>query len=140
MTIQSFPEQFAAKAARVQTDRTSTTNWNGVRDLIAEQAGLQPKQVYVATISKPGNVGPRFFQSKGALKASLLVAMHTDDPERIPQTVAAMKGVAVERGVSAVVAVREGGTWSVVVILRPSEDGNLDRLAGWFPEAVVLPV
>jgi len=134
-----FRGNFAAKAAKVSTSVTSTTNWNGVRDLIAEHLGLEPKKVYVVTISKPGNVRPRFFQP-GASGASLLVAMHTDAADKVPGTVAAMKQLVVERGVGAAVAIREEGAWSMVAVLHPRGDGRFEDLAKCYPEAVVLPV
>ena len=134
-----FRENFAAKAAKVNTSITSTTNWNGVRDLIAEHLGLEPKQVYVVTISKPGNVRPRFFQP-GASGASLLVGMHTDAADKLPATVTATKQLAAERGVGAAVAVRQEGEWSVVAVFHPRGDGTFKDLANCYPEAVVLPV
>ena len=137
---EALRENFAAKAAKVDSSTPSTTSWNGVRDLIAEQVGLESGKVYVTTISKPGNVRPRFFQSKAALGASLLVAMHTDVPENVPATVAATKEIAAERGVAAVVATREGGEWSVVAILRSPGEEGVEELARCYPEAVVLPV
>ena len=140
MTNSNFHEQFDVKAARVDTGLPSTTNWHGVRNLLAEQTGLAPQKVYVATISKPANVSVRFFQSKAVFRASVLVAMHTDESATVPGTVRAMKAIAAERGVSAVVATREEGEWSIVVILRPRGDKSLDPLAEAFPEAVMVPV
>jgi hypothetical protein len=140
MSNSNFQEQFAAKAATVDTESSSTTNWYGVRNLFAEQLRLDPKKVYVATISKPGNVRPRFFQSEGAVEASLLVGMHTDAPDKVPATVAAAMKIAAKRGVPAVVATREGGEWSVAVVLRPRGDESLEPLTECFPNAMVLPV
>jgi hypothetical protein len=139
MTKSDFRQQFAAKAARVNTSITSTTNWYGVRDLIAEHLELEPEQVYVVTISKPGNVRPRFFQP-GASRARLLVAMHTDADEKVPATVAAVKQLVAERGVGAAVATRDAGEWSTVAVLHPRGDRRFEDLAKCYPEAVVLPV
>jgi len=140
MSNPNFPEQFSAKAGKVDPESSSTTKWQGVRNSIGEHLGLEPKEVYVTTISSPSNVRPRFFQSEGATDASLLVGMCTGDPDQIPAIVAATKKIAAKRGVSAVLATRDGGVWSVAVILRPRGDERLDPLGKAFPEAVRLPV
>jgi len=140
MSMANFAEQFAMKAEKVDAEITSTTNWHGVRDLIAEQIGLDRPEVYVTTISKPGNVSPRFRQSKAAVRASVLVGMHTDRPTELPGTVSAAKEIATERGASAIIAMRESGVWLVVAILRPKGDERLDPVAQCYPGAMVLPV
>jgi hypothetical protein len=140
MSNSNFREQFAAKAARVKTGLPSTTNWHGVRNLLAEEVGVAPEDIYVSTISKPANVSVRFFQSKAVFRASVLVAMHTGDPATVPGTVKAMQGIAAERGVVAVVATPEEEGWVIVAILRPSGDTRLESLAESCPEAVVVPV
>jgi hypothetical protein len=133
-----FRESFVAKAAKVKAGAPSTTNWYGIRNLIAEQVGLDPEDVYVTTISKPANVSVRFFQSKAVFRASLLVAMHTDSPITIPGTVRALRDIAGERGVSAVVATPVSGEWSVVEILGQPANEVAKELAKCFPEATVL--
>ncbi|HEX6666983.1 MAG TPA: hypothetical protein VF081_10365 [Solirubrobacterales bacterium] len=140
MNPPDFRQQLADKAARVHTEAPSTTKWNGVRNLIAEQVGLGPDDVYVTTISKPENVSVRFFQSKRVFRASVLVAMHTDAPENIPGTTKALLEIAAERDASALVATRDGDDWSIVAILKRSGDKLLEPLAKACPTAVVLPV
>jgi hypothetical protein len=141
MSNPNFPGQFAAKAAKVKSGIPSTTNWHGVRNLLAEELGVAPQAIYVSTISKVANVSVRFFQSKAVFRASVLVAMHTGDPETVPGTVKAMQAIAAERGASAVVATpEERGEWSIVAILRPSGDASLEALAEAYPDAVMVPV
>ena len=108
--------------------------------MIAEHLGLEPKEVYVTTISSPSNVRPRFFQSEGATDASVLVGMCSGDPEQASAIVAATKKIAAKRSVPAVLAMRKGSEWSVAVILRPRGDGVLDPLTEAYPEALMLPV
>lgn len=140
MSNPNFRDQFAAKAARVETGIPSTTNWHGVRDLLAEEVGVPPQEIYVSTISKVANVSVRFFQSRAVFRASVLVAMHTGDPATVPGTVKAMQAIAAERGVSALVATPEEGKWAIVAILRPSGDPRLEPLAESYPEAVMVAV
>jgi hypothetical protein len=70
----------------------------------------------------------------------LMVAMHTDAPDKLAATVTATKAIAAERGAAAIVATREGGEWAPAVILRPRGDRSLDPLLRCFPEVAVLPV
>ncbi|HEU4738544.1 MAG TPA: hypothetical protein VFS54_05610 [Solirubrobacterales bacterium] len=135
-----FRESFATKAAKVKTGIPSTTNWHGTRNLIAEQVGVEPEDVYVTTISKPENVSVRFFQSKAVFRASLLIAMHTDAPATVPGTVRALREIAVEREVSAAVATIEDGKWSVVEILSQPGDEAAEELARCYPEATVVSI
>ncbi len=135
-----FRESFAAKAAKVKTGTPSTTSWHGVRNLIAEQVDLEPEDVYLTTISKPANVSVRFFQSKAVFRASLLVAMHTDVPATVPGTVRALREIAVERGVSAVVATPEDGEWSVVEVLCQPGDEAAEELTRCYPAATAVSV
>jgi len=140
MSSLKFPEQFSAKAGRVDSESSSTTKWHGVRNLLAEHLGLEQSEIYVTTISRPSNVRPRFFQSEGATDASLLVGMYTGHADEVPATLAATKKIAAKRGVSVVLATQDAAGWSVAVVLRPRGDRRLDSLAGVYPEAAMLPV
>ena len=135
-----FRENFAAKAAKVKTGIPSNTSWHGVRNLIAEQVGLEPEDVYLTTISKPANVSVRFFQSKAVFRSSLLVAMHTDSSATVPGTVRALREIAVERGVSAAVAIREDGEWLVVEILCQPADKAAEELSRCYPAATAVSI
>jgi hypothetical protein len=137
-SAERFREQFAAKAARVDPSATSTTKWRGVRDLVAEGVRLDPGDVYVATISKPGNVRVRFLQSVVANAGSLLLAMHTDSPANLTATIRALSRLAVERGATAAVASTENDRWEVVAILRDDSGNGAEVLATCYPEALLL--
>lgn len=135
---ETFREQFAAKAAKVDPSLSSTTKWHGVRDLVAEEVGFDSGNVYVATISKPGNVTVRFGQSNAANAGALLLAMHTDKPRALEGTIRALGRLAAERDASAAVASRENGHWEIVAILaNPRKDGA-SALASCYREALLL--
>src|SRR4051812_40426448 len=116
MSGTQFATQFAAKAGRVNAQEPSTSKWNGVRDLFAEDMGLDPDQVYVATVSKPGNVSVRFEQSNAARSADVLVAMHTARSTDLEGTIDALRKVASPGGRVGVIAARNPGGWSVAAV------------------------
>jgi hypothetical protein len=41
----------------VDATEVSTTKWQGLRDVVAEALLVSPEDVYVTTVSKPGNLG-----------------------------------------------------------------------------------
>lgn len=138
MSATQFAQHFAAKAAKVNPSAPSTTKWNGVRALFAEELGLEPNDVYVTTLSKPGNATVRFGQSAAALSASVLVGMHTDSPAVIEQTINTTSKIVAERNSIAAVAMREAGDWIVVAVLAKRSNGDAASIARCYPDAVVL--
>jgi hypothetical protein len=140
MAASQFANQFAAKAAKVNAEEPSTSKWNGVRDLFAEDLGLDPDEVYVATISKPGNVSVRFGQSEAARSADVLVAMHTGRSSELEGTIEALRRVAAPRGHVGVVADGSAGGWSVAAVIGPSGDAIAATIASSSPNAVLLPL
>lgn len=138
MTTQ-FVTQFAAKAAKVDAGAPSTSKWNGVRDLLAEDVGLDPDEVYVATISKPGNASVRFGQSQAARSADVLVAMYTGSASEVEATIEALRRVAAPQGRVGVIATNAGG-WSVAAVIGPHGDSTAAAIASSNPHAVLLPL
>src|SRR5947209_18482004 len=119
MSTTQFASQFAAKAVNVNAEEPSTSKWKGVRDLFAEDLGIDPDDVYVATISKPGNVSVRFGQSEAARSADVLIAMHTGRSSELEGTIEALCRVAAPRGRVGVITANGPGGWSVVAVIGP---------------------
>src|SRR4051794_11150920 len=92
-----FAQHFAMRAGKVNPSAPSTTHWNGVRDLLAEELGREAEEVYVSTISKPGNVSVRFKQSDAAQGGPVLLAMHTDKAKNLGKTIEALRKIAAAR-------------------------------------------
>jgi hypothetical protein len=133
-----FASQFAATAAKVNPEAPSTSKWKGVRNLFAEGVGLHPAEVYVATISKPGNVSVRFGQSEAARSADVLVAMHTGTLPEVEGTIEAMRRVAAPRGRVGVIGVRDLGGWSVAAVVGPAGDSTAAAIVSASPNAVLF--
>lgn len=133
-----FAQHFAAKAAKVDAGEPSTTKWNGVRDLVAEELGVRPEDVYVSSISKPGNVTVRLDQSKNARGASVLVAMHTDSPATLRGTVGRTESVASARGAVAFVAADGGTGWAIEAIIAPIGSPHPATIGSSYPSALLI--
>lgn len=136
--MNQFAKQFDSKAGKVNPSAPSVSNWNGVRDLIAEEAGLDAKELYVSTISKPGNITVRFKQSDRARKAPVLFAMYTKSTE-LDRATNRLTELTAERGCQGVVAASDNGTWEVVAIMVSSPGEQLaSALTRSFPGAAVI--
>ena len=141
MSTTQFATQFAAKAAKVSTEEPSVSKWRGIRNLFAEDLGIDPDRIYVTTISKPGNVSVRFGQSEAARSADVLVAMHTDRPAELEGTIEAVRRVAAARhGRVGVVAAAAPGGWTVVAVLGPLGHATASAITSSNPSAVLLPL
>jgi hypothetical protein len=136
--MRRFAQHFATRAATADPAAPSVSNWNGVRDLLAEESGFTSKEVYVSTISKPGNITVRFNQSEAARTASLLVAMYTG-PSQLERAVERLFDMVARRGCRGVVAAYEGDNWKIVALLvQGVEDPLVEAITSTFPDAVVL--
>lgn len=133
-----FAHHFAARAAKVNPSAPSTTNWNGVRDLLAEELGREPEDVYVSTVSKPGNVSVRFKQSDAAQGRQVLLAMHTDKPKNLGKTIKALRKIAAPRGAFAAVAARGDGGWRIVGLVAEPDEPDTEALLQHYPQAMVV--
>jgi hypothetical protein len=133
-----FAQHFATRAGKVNPSAPSTTNWNGIRDLLAEELGREPEDVYVSTISKPSNVSVRFKQSDAARARPVLLAMHTDLAKNLGKTIDALRKLAAPRGAFAVVAARGDGGWRIVSMLADEREPDATTLLAHFPDAIVV--
>lgn len=140
MATTQFARHLAAKAAKVNPEAPSTSKWNGVRDLLAEDLGLDPDEIYVTTISKTGNVSVRFGQSEAARSADVLVAMHTGRSSELEGTIEALRRVAAPRSRVGVIAARDPQGWSIAAALGPPGDATAAAITSSNPSAVLLPL
>jgi hypothetical protein len=139
MSTSKFAQAFAAKAAKVNPSAPSNTKWNGVRDLLAEEVGVESDDVYVATVSKPGNTSVRFAQSDAADAGAILVGMNTYKPSALDQSIDAVRRVADGRVSVAALGMRVAGNWTIVAILGATgKEPEVLTLSSSFPNAVVL--
>jgi len=133
-----FSKHFALRADAVDASAPSTSKWNGVRDLMAEELGRDPDDVYVATISKPGNVTVRFGQSDAGRDSPVLLAMHTDEASALEKTIESMRRIAAARGAFAAIAARGRDGWVVVAVVAEDDEADAIVLLESFPAAVHL--
>ncbi len=133
-----FARHFADRAAKVNPSIPSTTNWNGVRDLLAEELGREDEEVYVSTISKPGNVSVRFKQSDAAQVRQVLLAMHTDEPKNLMKTIEALRKLVKPRGAFAAVAAQGDNGWQIVGIVGDDEEDDTKVLLQHYPQAMIV--
>ena len=133
-----FAHHFATRAEKVNPSAPSTTNWNGVRDLLAEELGREPEDVYVSTISKPGNVSVRFKQSDAAQGGPVLLAMHTDEAKNLTRTLEALRKIVASRGAFAAVAARGHGGWKIVGMIADEGEPDAAALLEHYPHAIVV--
>ncbi len=133
-----FAQHFAARARKVNTSAPSTTKWNGVRDLLAEELGRESEDVYVATISKPGNVSVRFKQSDAAQGGPVLLAMHTDRAKNLAKTIEALRKIAAVRGAFAAVAAQGDEGWRIVGMVAEDDESDAATLLEHYPQAIVV--
>jgi len=133
-----FAKHFANRAGKVNPSAPSTTNWNGVRDLLAEELGREPEEVYVSTVSKPGNVSVRFKQSDAAQGGPVLLAMHTDKAKKLGKTIEALRKIAAPRGAFAAVAAQGDDGWRIVGMVADEGEANADVLLEHYPQAMVV--
>lgn len=133
-----FAHHFATRAGKVNPSAPSTTNWNGVRDLLAEELGREPEDVYVSTISKPGNVSVRFKQSDAAQDGPVLLAMHTDEAKNLARTLEALRKIVAPRGAFAAVAARGHDGWQIVGMIVEEGEPDAAALLEHYPHAIVV--
>jgi hypothetical protein len=125
-----------AIAASIDPTQPSNTKWNPVRDLLAEALNLTEDDVYVSTISKPGNLSVRLEQSASARVAEIVAAMYTGRPAELIRCIDA----AVKHADGRVVLVFTGGpgSWVVTAIVKPRAQSVPAPLPTEYPGASVV--
>src|SRR4051812_38527589 len=83
----TLANDFNMAASAVDDTEVSTTKWRGVGGVLAETLGYNDDDIYVTTVSKPGNVTVRMGQSPKARGADLIVMMYTGHAAQLPQAV-----------------------------------------------------
>ena len=144
--MSAYPSSLAAEldetAASIDPSRVSVSKWNPVRDLLAEAIGVDPTDVYVATVSKAGNYSVRFDQSRGAREADVAVAMYPDsDPAELDRIVrSAETRFAVGDRRFVLVFAFQQSQWSLRALLKDGSDAVPPALAAAWPAATVVSV
>jgi len=129
-------------ARSIDPSRVSVSKWNPVRDVLAEAIGVDPTDVYVATVSKAGNYGVRFGQSRGAREADIAVAMYPDsDPVELDRILrSAETRFAEEDRRFVLVFASQRSQWSLRALLKGRADSVPPAVAAAWPAATVVNV
>jgi hypothetical protein len=111
-----------------------TQNKAAIGQFVAEALGVQPGEVYAATVSKPGNIMVRLRQSAAATRARIAVELVTEYPFELDRYVHATQDLVGQRLKDAVVVVGrpDGTAWSVVAVVeRPGSRVAQTLLSDW---------
>lgn len=144
MSAHQYPlaKELDETARSIDPSRVSVSKWNPVRDLLAEAIGVDPTDVYVATVSKAGNYGVRFGQSRGAREADIAVAMYPDsDPVELDRILrsAEMRLSEEDRRFVLVFAFQRS-QWSLRALLKSRAEPVPAAVAAAWPAATVVNV
>lgn len=117
-----YAEHLSKLFARVESHLSdpSTTKFNDLRDLLAEAMGLQPDKVYVATVSKPGNLDVRFNQGSAIRKKPQLGLAIVPNPDDLPGCVRAARKLVGPGLLQAMAfAVKSSTDWRITTAIEP---------------------
>jgi hypothetical protein len=125
-----------AVSTGIDPAKQSNTKWNPIRDLLAESLHLREDDVYVATISKPGNLSVRLEQSRASRAADVVVGMYTGRNAQLTQCVDA----AVTHAGGRLVLLFTGGpgSWNLTAIVKSKAQSVPSALAAEYPAASVV--
>jgi hypothetical protein len=124
-------------ASSVQSAKVSTTKWRPIGDVLAEALSIHPENVYVTTVSKPGNLTVRMEQSARARDAVIVAAMYTgNQPEIAACVVSAQKRS--EPGRQILIFADNGAGMTLEAIVKQASDSVPAVLAAAYPTATVV--
>lgn len=126
------------KSLAIQSTRVSVTKWKPIGDLVAEAIGLSADDVYVTTVSKPGNLGVRLEQSRNARDASVVVVMYTGFEAELERCVQAAVKRCAGRRLLLVFADDSTGSKTLMAIVKPTDEPIPDEIAVAYPAAAVI--
>jgi hypothetical protein len=126
------------RAQQIDPSAPSTTNWWPVRELVAEAMGLEPEEVYVSTISKPGNLKPRSEQSQRGVGSKVLVGMYTGALIELDRCVTSAEKRCRERGLTILVFADAGAGFTLEAIVKPTNVPVPHTVATEYPAATVI--
>jgi hypothetical protein len=136
--VGGISEHIGQRAQRINPSAPSTTNWWPVRELIAEAIGLEPEDVYVSTISKPGNLKPRSEQSQRGVSSKILAGMYTGDLNELDRCVTSAVKRCRERNLTILLFADHGQGFSLAAIIKPGSAPLPSTLATEYPAASVI--
>lgn len=125
-----------AVSAGINPSLPSTTKWNPVRNLIAEALGVHEDNVYVSTVSKPGNLSVRGDQSGGSRDTSVFAGMYTGKRAQLARCVEAAAKHA--NGRLMLLFTGGPGAWTLAAIVKPLTQAVPTVLATEYPGASVV--
>ncbi len=143
MVVSALAKEFDDTAAAVLASKVSNSKWKPVDRLIAEHLGLDPDDVYSATVSKSGNLDVRFGQSPRARRAPIAVAMFDDDEQvelgRIAESAGRHLKSNAPRDIVLVFMQTAGGWMMAALFHRAGSAPPATLLSAW-PAAMVISV
>jgi hypothetical protein len=126
------------RARAIDDTKVSVTKWNPIRDLLAEAAGTDSNDLYVTTVSKPGNLGVRLEQSARAREATVVVIMYTGEDDELERCVEAARKRASRRDMMLVFADDQKGDKYLAAIVKPAAVAIPTDIATAYPSAIVV--
>jgi hypothetical protein len=136
MSAPGLATHIRAVSAGIDPSSKSTTKWNPVRDLLAEALNLNEDDVYVSTVSKPGNLSVRGDQSGGSRATDVFAGMYTGQMGQLGRCVTA----AAKHGDGRLMLLFTGapGSWTLAAIVKPRGQAVPAALAAEYPTASVV--
>jgi hypothetical protein len=138
MSAHGLAHTIRSRAHTIDPTSPSTTKWNPVRDLIAEALHVIADDVYVTTVSKPGNLSVRLEQSGGARNADVVAAMYTGSPAQLPECVEAAEKRCAGRLILTFSVDPAAGGWTLLAVVKPASMPLPSTLAREYPGATVV--
>jgi hypothetical protein len=129
--------QIKERASTIDSSATSTTKWHPIANLLAEAIGLEPEDLYVFTVSKPGNLKPKSEQP-GSTDAKVLVGMYTGNPNEMEQTVESAEKRCKERGLPVLIFDNHGGGFALEVVVKLAGTAMMPTLAAEYPTVSII--
>lgn len=138
MSRYSLASTLRAVAGRIDSAKVSNTKWNPVRDLLSEALNEDPDDVYVTTVSKPGNLSVRLEQSTRGRNAPVVAAMYTGNRAELPQCVESAVRRCAGRRTILVFERGSAGVWTLAALVKPSGVPVPPVLSTEYPAASVV--
>jgi hypothetical protein len=126
------------RALAIESAKVSVTKWHPISELVAEASHVDPEDVYVTTVSKPGNLSVRLEQSRKARDASIVVIMYTGIDAELERCVEAAAKRCVDRRMLLIFADNARGNKTLAAIVKPTSETVPVEIADAYPAAPVV--
>lgn len=127
--------------APINLSKTSTSKFNSLKKFLAEELGIDPRDIYAtAAGTRANNLHIRFFQGKNIIRRFRLGVAVLGVPGDLEYAGRVVQGIVGTGRYDAIaICVQEGGTWTIPTLVEASGGTIAPKLKGLFPSLTVLP-